>query len=661
MKIYPSNLNHIRFTKPTNEEIQQKYNFPCSITVLNQSLSTAEVFYYDGEGNEFPQGRFNIPSDYLFQKALLRLDTAPTIKGLYPLIETGVYTNLGGIDAQAGKLNFASFDGTTWKLIAVDINPEVSKKIEILEDTIEDKKVGFTNWNFNGTTFTSSGTGWNGFKLLPNKHYKNIIVFAKNSGHVTFVYSSKYGNSVIQREIYSGTLNVGINILDIDVYVGQKESYMGIIPSEHTVEYADNITGSIAYYYDGDIFKIENRSIKFYAIFDDIYIKKTSIESPGVLFDFKLSNQKISSDIVNGGGGIYNENGWFAITPGLGSRIVLNKYFALGERTFICRFKGGANSQISIGSLNEFEGGMGSNYDDFLVNFATKKISYKILNGTYVEENALFLNPSNEYLSEVTRIYNKVKFTVTDLKTGEFSSIEKTFDGEGGHGAGSVNSTQTIISLLHDKHSIYLSSGDFMEVKQMTVLAGQKDVDLIAYGDSISEPEFYYPSADFSKSWTQLMKSEIESRGGKAIISGRSSTNIIQLLDRIKNELPFIRAKYVMITIGTNGGNSEENLSELVEYIFAQNSIPILNNIPCNESGTQVANNIIIENVRQKYGIKGTKFDIPTSLNYDGQVVDNSTMFLEDYSPSMQIYHHPNPKGAKLMYLRTKIDVPEIY
>ena len=81
MKIYPSNLNHIRYTKPTNEEILQKYNFPCSITVLNQALSTAEVFYYDGEGNEFPQGRFNIPSDYLFQKALLKTDTAPTIKG----------------------------------------------------------------------------------------------------------------------------------------------------------------------------------------------------------------------------------------------------------------------------------------------------------------------------------------------------------------------------------------------------------------------------------------------------------------------------------------------------------------------------------------------------------------------------------------------------
>lgn len=121
MKIYPSNMNHLRFTKPTNQEIQEQYYFPCSITVLNQSLYTAEVFYYDGEGNEFPQGRFNIPSDYLFQKALLRSDTAPTIKGLYPLIEIGVYTNLGGINATTGNLNFASFDGTTWKLITVDI------------------------------------------------------------------------------------------------------------------------------------------------------------------------------------------------------------------------------------------------------------------------------------------------------------------------------------------------------------------------------------------------------------------------------------------------------------------------------------------------------------------------------------------------------------
>ena len=52
--------------------------------------------------------------------SLNKTDTAPTVAGLYILEETGVYTNLGYIDAKAGKLNYASFDGTTWSLIAVD-------------------------------------------------------------------------------------------------------------------------------------------------------------------------------------------------------------------------------------------------------------------------------------------------------------------------------------------------------------------------------------------------------------------------------------------------------------------------------------------------------------------------------------------------------------
>ena len=53
--------------------------------------------------------------------SLNKTDTAPTVAGLYILEETGVYTNLGNIDAQAGKLNFASFNGTTWSLITVDL------------------------------------------------------------------------------------------------------------------------------------------------------------------------------------------------------------------------------------------------------------------------------------------------------------------------------------------------------------------------------------------------------------------------------------------------------------------------------------------------------------------------------------------------------------
>jgi hypothetical protein len=142
--------------------------------------------------------------------------------------------------------------------------------------------------------------------------------------------------------------------------------------------------------------------------------------------------------------------------------------------------------------------------------------------------------------------------------------------------------------------------------------------------------------------------------------SGRGGTTIKELLERIKNELPYIKANYVMVTIGTNGGNTEENLSELIEYILANGSVPILNNIPCNESGTQAKENALIEKIRHKYHIKGCRFDLATSLAHDGKEVDTSAMYFEDYNWG-KIYHHPNVKGSLLMFTRTLVDIHGIY
>jgi hypothetical protein len=185
-------------------------------------------------------------------------------------------------------------------------------------------------------------------------------------------------------------------------------------------------------------------------------------------------------------------------------------------------------------------------------------------------------------------------------------------------------------------------------------------VKLLIYGDSITQPEGYFPTADFPQAWTQLIISRL---GGNAMSSGRGGGTIHTLLEYIKNELPFIHTKYVMVTIGTNGGNTAENLTELVAYIKSQGAIPILNNIPCNESGTQIENNKLIEKIRQEQAINGCLFDIATSLSNDEIKVDQSLMYWEDYSGSYgwQIYHHPNEKGGKKMFERTLIDIPEIY
>lgn len=74
-----------------------------------------------------------VETDYLLQqidkkvvegyKGDLRIsDPAPTEIGYYMLLGVGTYTNLGGIVvSNNNKLNFASFDGTNWSLVSVDV------------------------------------------------------------------------------------------------------------------------------------------------------------------------------------------------------------------------------------------------------------------------------------------------------------------------------------------------------------------------------------------------------------------------------------------------------------------------------------------------------------------------------------------------------------
>ena len=73
-----------------------------------------------------------IETDYLLQKleselasglkgSLKITNAAPTEQGLYILSDVGTYANLGGLVTSTGKLNYAYFDGTTWKLIAADL------------------------------------------------------------------------------------------------------------------------------------------------------------------------------------------------------------------------------------------------------------------------------------------------------------------------------------------------------------------------------------------------------------------------------------------------------------------------------------------------------------------------------------------------------------
>lgn len=377
---------------------------------------------------------------------------------------------------------------------------------------------------------------------------------------------------------------------------------------------------------------------------DDVAAQHNKKLPKGLLYNKALTNSEEHPELILSSGAQHTKDG--LSIRSVKSLVRLNKYYSLAERLVRYHVK---FSNDAVGIFQSHEGDLKA-----YVDIPNKKIF--LGTNPVTEKTVDFLDSEHEYAVEIHRFYQESKIRITDLKTGKSAEVSATMNGGGGVGKGSVGQG-FYVGLQHDYYCFGLSSGTELLVKQMCVMSKETNLSLLLYGDSITEPEGYFPTTDFPNAWTQLIMNKIK---GKSMASGRGGTTIVQVLDRIKNELPFIKAKYVMVTIGTNGGNTEENLGQLVEYIQSQGSIAILNNIPSNESGSQVPVNEVIERVRSKYKVKGVRFDVATSINNDGKSVDTSTMYFEDYDWG-KIYHHPNVKGSRQMYQQTLIDVPEIY
>ncbi len=366
-----------------------------------------------------------------------------------------------------------------------------------------------------------------------------------------------------------------------------------------------------------------------------------------VLYDQILNESFPSPEILVQNIGHYTSEGLYI--NGKGQVAKLDKFYALAERMVQYRL---LFSSDAIAVFKSSEG-------DFQAYIDVEKKKMSIATNPVMEKSVDFLDSNREYLVEIYHIYQQAIIRIVDVETGEAAELSGTHNGQGGCGKGAVQKGFHV-GMQWDKYCFGLSGGSYLLVKRIIVYALKSKVKLLIYGDSISQPEGYFPSYDFSHAWTQLV---IKKLNGNAMSSGRGGGTIDLLLDYIRNELPFIKSEYVMVTIGTNGGNTADKLYKLVEYIREQGSIPILNNIPCNESGTQIEINRMIEIVRHDLSVGGCRFDLATSVNGDGKEVDKSMMYWEDYSDSYgwQIYHHPNKKGSLEMYKSTLEDIPQIY
>lgn len=451
--------------------------------------------------------------------------------------------------------------------------------------------------------------------------------------------------------------SIYVNKSSLVLKVGDREqltaSSVPAVAHSPAFQWASN-NNAIAKVVDGQVEAIAIGETTISVHFKDISmiipvkVEVADLFSRVVLYEKTLNNKSSVPELLVNDVGQYTAEGLNVTVKD--SVAKLNKFYALAERMVQYRVKFSADAKaIFRSSLGDFSA---------YIDVQNKSISISTYPAT--EKTVGFLQGNREYLVEIYHIYQQSKVRIVDVQTGEETEISVTNDGHGGCGAGASLQTGFSVGMQWDHYCFGLTSGSSMLVKQITVYALKNKVKVLIYGDSITQPEAYFPTKDFPQAWTQLI---IDKLNGNAMSSGRGGGTIAMVLDYMRNELPYIKAKYVMVTIGTNGGNTEANLGQLVNYIKEQGAIPILNNIPSNESGTQVENNTLIDQVRHKFGIKGCKFDLATSINGDGREVDKSLMYWEDYTGSYgwQIYHHPNEKGGMKMFERTLKDVPEIY
>lgn len=372
--------------------------------------------------------------------------------------------------------------------------------------------------------------------------------------------------------------------------------------------------------------------------------KKNDLKKNGVLYD-KYCTSSNASDFV---GGFTATSSGFIIS----TKAILGRFYSIENRTtfFLCKLF--SDSVVVFGTYPYTD--VNTANTSLFVNVSDKTIKLN----TFDSETCSFLS-EGVYSVELTKNYQSLKIRITKMTSGEVFTKEYVNNGTGGVGEGAQGVANNV-PMQYDYPGCNKVSGTDIILIKINVFCEQADV--VLYGDSISEPEAYYPTDDFSKSWTQLL---INNSSLKIVTSGRSGTTITKIKERIKWELPFINAKYCVITIGTNGGNTVENLTEIVNYIKKLGVVPILNHIPCFDNNGDTTGfftiNQMIDTVRQNTSIKGCDFDKCTSLNYDGQSLNPDTMYLETYSGGATYRHHPNTLGSAAMFAQLKNDLPELF
>ena len=198
--------------------------------------------------------------------------------------------------------------------------------------------------------------------------------------------------------------------------------------------------------------------------------------------------------------------------------------------------------------------------------------------------------------------------------------------------------------LGYDRQAICSLQGQLDLYAMKEIIPNADKTFMYIVGDSITEGVGVKPE----NAYAYMVAAKIPN----TIVSGRGGGNILGVTEKIDTEAALLKPKYVMVTIGTNGGNNTERLETLISKIEAIGAIPIINTIPCSTDAG--VNYTSINNQILALDVKHVRMDIATALNYDLNDGPDSSLFVSDGI-------HPNEDGHKRMYEAVLQQLPELF
>ena len=156
--------------------------------------------------------------------------------------------------------------------------------------------------------------------------------------------------------------------------------------------------------------------------------------------------------------------------------------------------------------------------------------------------------------------------------------------------------------------------------------------DVVFIGDSITEGS----QLAIEDVWANKVINSDYVKSG--LNCGRGGGNIDHVLRCLTDIVSTISVKMIVVTIGTNGGNTQAKLKRIKELTDNIGANLVLNCIPMLSSGYPSTNDTIL-------GIDAIhcRFDVATAVNNDVNNGQNTSLFFSDRT-------HPNINGGLALY-----------